>query len=389
MKKNAYIVILLLLLMLLDSYVLLAREDQPLVTMLFFETDLREALNEISLQTGVNIIMDHTVSGMVTADIQDLPLEKALDMILMSGGYTYKKYDDFYFVGLADVKNFSFTSLSELEVVNLKYVKVEDVLDIIPATYRDYVTGNRQKNTITINAPDRIMELLMGIIKEVDQPRAQVEIKVLVTEIDSRYIKEFGSDLFSFSTADEIVTGFAYDNNSSLLSIQGDIYGQLLSRIKLLQEDKKASIEADPRIIVAEGESAELFIGDQQILLINSDDEDIAARIEKLNIGVGLKVTVERIVEDNIMLSLAPEVSYLLKSRRPDIIIKENSVSTTISLKNGQTVALAGMTARGESAYNKSIPYLDEIPLLRWLFSLEGESGAETELLVFVTPVIR
>src|SRR5690554_3864823 len=345
-KKNAYIVILLLLLMLLDSYVVLAREDQPLVTMLFFETDLREALNEISLQTGVNIIMDHTVSGMVTADIQDLPLEKALDMILMSGGYTYKKYDDFYFVGLADVKNFSFTSLSELEVVNLKYVKVEDVLDIIPATYRDYVTGNRQKNTITINAPDRIMELLMGIIKEVDQPRTQVEIKVLVTEIDSRYIKEFGSDLFSFSTADEIVTGFAYDNNSSLLSIQGDIYGQLLSRIKLLQEDKKASIEADPRIIVAEGESAELFIGDQQILLINSDDEDLAARIEKLNVGVGLKVTVERIVEDNIMLSIAPEISYLVKSRRPDLIIKENSVSTTLSLKDGQTVARAGMTAR-------------------------------------------
>lgn len=389
MRRNIFIVILLLLLLFLASYVSLAREEQPLVTMLLFETDLREALNEIALQTGVIIIMDHTVSGTITADIQDLPLEKALDMILMSGGYTYKKYDDYYFVGLADVKNASFSNLSELEVVNLKYVKVEDVLDVIPSTYRDYVTGNRQKNTITINAPARIMDLLRGIIKEVDQPRAQVEIKVLVTEIDSRYIKEFGSDLFSFSTADEIVKGFAYDNSSSLLSIQGDVYGQLLSRIKLLQEKKQASIEADPRIIIAEGESAELFIGDQQILLINSDDEDLAARIEKLNVGVGLKVTVERIVEDNIMLSIAPEISYLVKSRRPDLIIKENSVSTTISLKDGQTVALAGMTARGESAYNKSIPYLDEIPLLRWLFSLDGGSGTETELLVFVTPVIR
>ena len=233
MRRNIFIVILLLLLLFLASYVSLAREEQPLVTMLLFETDLREALNEIALQTGVIIIMDHTVSGTITADIQDLPLEKALDMILMSGGYTYKKYDDYYFVGLADVKNASFSNLSELEVVNLKYVKVEDVLDVIPSTYRDYVTGNRQKNTITINAPARIMDLLRGIIKEVDQPRAQVEIKVLVTEIDSRYVKEFGSDLFSFSTADEIVKGFAYDNSSSLLSIQGDVYGQLLSRIKL------------------------------------------------------------------------------------------------------------------------------------------------------------
>ena len=153
----------------------------------------------LPLQTGVIIIMDHTVSGTITADIQDLSLGKSLDMILMSGGYTYKKYDDYYFVGLADVKNASFSNLSELEVVNLKYVKVEDVLDVIPSTYRDYVTGNRQKNTITINAPARIMGLaLRGIIKEVDQPRAQVEIKVLVTEIDSRYVKEFGSDLSVF-----------------------------------------------------------------------------------------------------------------------------------------------------------------------------------------------
>ncbi|MGB4373482.1 MAG: hypothetical protein WBI93_07905, partial [Halanaerobiales bacterium] len=108
-----------------------AEENQPLVSLLLFETDLREALNEISLQTGVNIIMDQTVSGIVTADIQDLPLEKALQMLLLSGGFTYKKYDDFYFVGLADIKNASFTGLSELEVIRLNYVKVEDVLDII------------------------------------------------------------------------------------------------------------------------------------------------------------------------------------------------------------------------------------------------------------------
>jgi type IV pilus assembly protein PilQ len=388
-RKNTLLKVFIFLLLILGSFPLSAEENQPLVSLLLFETDLREALNEISLQTGVNIIMDQTVSGIVTADIQDLPLEKALQMLLLSGGFTYKKYDDFYFVGLADIKNASFTGLSELEVIRLNYVKVEDVLDIIPANYKDFVTGNRLKNTITINAPGREMDLLKGIIAEVDQPRAQVEIKVLVTEVDSRYLEEYGSDLFSFAKTDEIVTGFAYDSKSSLLSIQGDIHGQLLSRIRLLQEEKKASIEADPRIIIAEGETAELFIGDQQILLINSEDEDLAARIEKLNVGVGLKVSVERVVEDNIMLNIAPEISYLLKARRPDIIIKENSVSTSISLKNGQTIALAGMTTRGDSSYNKSIPYLNEIPLLRWLFSLDEKSTKETELLVFVTPVIR
>ena len=57
-------------------------EDEPLVNIMLFETDLREALSEISLQTGVTIIADQTVSGQVTADLQDVPLEKALRMIL-------------------------------------------------------------------------------------------------------------------------------------------------------------------------------------------------------------------------------------------------------------------------------------------------------------------
>ena len=36
---------------------------EPLVTLVFFEMDLREALRELALQTGVNIMMDENVAG--------------------------------------------------------------------------------------------------------------------------------------------------------------------------------------------------------------------------------------------------------------------------------------------------------------------------------------
>ena len=78
MRKNTLLKVFIFLLLILGSFPLSAEENQPLVSLLLFETDLREALNEISLQTGVNIIMDQTVSGIVTADIQDLPLEKEI-----------------------------------------------------------------------------------------------------------------------------------------------------------------------------------------------------------------------------------------------------------------------------------------------------------------------
>ena len=102
-------------------------EDEPLVNIMLFETDLREALSEISLQTGVTIIADQTVSGQVTADLQDVPLEKALRMILFTGGLSFRKVDDYYIVGLPDPRNTTFSALVETEIVRLKNVTAQEV----------------------------------------------------------------------------------------------------------------------------------------------------------------------------------------------------------------------------------------------------------------------
>ena len=110
---------------------LASTSEQPLVNMLFFETDLREALSEISMQTGVNIMPDQTVSGVVTADLQDVPLEQALKILLFGGGYSFRKVDDnLYFVGLPDPRNTSFGQLVESEVILLDNVTVAQVMAV-------------------------------------------------------------------------------------------------------------------------------------------------------------------------------------------------------------------------------------------------------------------
>ena len=76
--------------------------QEPLVSTVFFETDVRDAVNELIFQTGINIIMDETVRGIVTLDLRDVPLEKALTMLSMAGGFSFRKIDDYYFLGIAD-----------------------------------------------------------------------------------------------------------------------------------------------------------------------------------------------------------------------------------------------------------------------------------------------
>ncbi|MEJ5229514.1 MAG: hypothetical protein WHT65_05890 [Pseudothermotoga sp.] len=62
-------------------------EEEPLVSNFFQDTYILDALADISAQTGIPIIADTTVSGFVTIELKDVPLEKALKMILMPGGY--------------------------------------------------------------------------------------------------------------------------------------------------------------------------------------------------------------------------------------------------------------------------------------------------------------
>ncbi|MFW5981011.1 MAG: hypothetical protein ACOCRU_00385 [bacterium] len=364
-------------------------DDDILVSLMFFETDIQEALNEISLQTGINIIPDHTVSGVITADLEDVPIEEALRIILMSGGYTYRKIDDFYFVGLADPKSRTFQELSELTLVELENINVGTLLDVLPANLSEFVEGNRQSNVLTINAPSRHFDMIMKLINSLDKPQKQVEVSILVTEIDSRSLEEMGTDFFNFNTSEGSQNELGYNLEDNLFFMETNVFGQLMTNIKLLKEEQKASIEADPKVIVAEGESAELFIGDQQIILLDSNDTNSSTRIEKVEVGVLLELNIDRISGGDIIMNVSPEISQFVENNSPDIIIRESSLSTTVRIPNGQTMAIAGMTVMDESYYSQEVPGLSKVPLLRWLFKHERESQAEKELLVFVTPVIR
>ena len=52
-------------------------------------------MTELTLQTGVNIILDANVQGVVTLDLVDVP-DQALRMLALPGGYEVHKIDDYF-----------------------------------------------------------------------------------------------------------------------------------------------------------------------------------------------------------------------------------------------------------------------------------------------------
>ena len=94
--------------------------EEPLVTNIFDSEDIINVLRDISAQTGVNILADPSVQGWVTLELLDVPLEKALEMILAPFGYAFVKVGDYYMVGMPDETNPAFPLFTRTEVVRLK-----------------------------------------------------------------------------------------------------------------------------------------------------------------------------------------------------------------------------------------------------------------------------
>jgi len=71
-------------------------EDPILISHVFYDTDIREALADIASQAMVTILVDDSVSGFITLEVTDVSLEKALEMVLAPGGFVYKKMDQIF-----------------------------------------------------------------------------------------------------------------------------------------------------------------------------------------------------------------------------------------------------------------------------------------------------
>ena len=365
--------------------------EQPLVNLFLFDTGIRDALSEITIQTGINIIPDSTVSGRVTVDLQDVPLEQALRVILIGGGFSFRKIDDFYFVGLPDPRSLTFRELAETQIVALSNVTAGQVISAMPSFLTSYVKGERDSKMLTITAPPSELNRIIEFIQTIDIKAKQVEIQVIVTEISTKALKELGTNLFEFSMG--AGERFKSDWSASLglqnnvLALGTNLFGNLLMNLKALEETQEARIHADPRVLVSDGQPAELFVGDRQILLL-ADSNDKATRVERIEVGMHLKVT-PQIQGDEILLSIAPEMSHFVSESKSNLVVKQSSVSTTVRLQDGQTAVLAGMTLQEEGDQSKKVPILGDIPIIRWLFRSDSTRASEKELLIFVTPVIK
>ena len=111
------------------------------------------------------------------------------------------------------------------------------------------------------------------------------------------------------------------------------------------------------------------------------------SQLQQIKTGITLKVTPYMSDDGQITMVLNPSVSNvsgMTSAGLPIDIIRD--ASTTVRVKDGETIAIGGMTYTNEIHTRAKVPILGDLPVLGQLFRYYDESKTKTDVIIMITP---
>lgn len=379
--------------------------DGVRVNNVFYETDIREALNEISEQTNIPIIIDDTVQGTVNIKFENTPLDEALIKLLLPGGFSSREMDGYYLVGFPQTGNPTFKHLSKTKLIRPVYMKPGEIANLLSDDYKPFIKVNDNSNIIVITSPPDILRRICDNIAVIDSKPGQIMLKAFIVDLTSSAKRALGFDWWPSLEAGVRIGGEKLDLSASLesgfkfsLKHPADLLtNNFATSFHALVESGEAKVWATPRVVTVDGKKAVINISSEQIFSIVSGPENyLQVTTKEMTSGVILEITPRVSVNGEICLTIhKAEVGTISKSGeagatgKPLPVLTKRSVSTTVVVNNQETIVIGGLLEKQSDGSRKSIPGLDNVPgLNNTVFGMETKNRQERDLMIFITPII-
>lgn len=213
----------------------------------------------------------------------------------------------------------------------------------------------------------------------------QVMLKVRIAELSRSALREIGARFSAqagdFSFASDLAVAGAFtavldttDVQLSLAAISSNGYSKIL---------------AEPNLVTLSGRPANFIAGGEfAVPTVVGVDGVEAATTSFRAFGTLVAFTPTVLDKDRIRLQVSPTFSTLNESATVNGIpgLNIRTVDTTVDLREGQWLAIAGLIQDQQSGGKARIPYIGDIPILDTIFSRKNATREETELLVLVSP---
>jgi type IV pilus assembly protein PilQ len=368
----------------------------------FDQTDVREAIQVLATSSNQTVVIDETVGGVTSAQIQNASFEVALTKVLEPLGLYFARHEDAYYVAPPDPDSPLFSKISKRFQYSPLHHEVKGLLLLLPPRHKKYLNNSEGRNLILVDAPPAIGDEIMTRLKEMDTPVAQIELEAIVCVVSPDSGFRFGLDwnhVVGINGVDSLkagMTGLSFSGSASPNGARSAFsdFAVTSAFVRLLAQEGYITIRAAPRVTTKDGEKASIAINRETFFSLQGSAANafFSPTIQKVEAGISLDIT-PRLHGDMISVHISKaEVSEDIRSSdavltsNPYPIINRRTVSTNVNVPEGHTIVIGGLVQRQTVERVNRIPILSRIPLAGRLFQTIEKQEQDAEVAIFISP---
>jgi general secretion pathway protein D len=180
------------------------------------------------------------------------------------------------------------------------------------------------------------------------------------------------------------------------LSYFGNIGPNWDVALQAAETDSHASIIQRPRIQTSQAKAASFFVG-QTVPYVTGSTYGSAygnsSSYSQLSVGVELDVTPFINPDGLVVMDINQEIDDISGSTPINGVgnipnTDKRTLSSEIAVRTGDTVMLGGFIRNQKSTSRSGVPFLQDIPLLGYLFASHSDAKQREELIVMMRPTV-
>ena len=352
------------------------------------KADIQGLIGEIARKGGISVAVDDAVDRKVSLNLDGVSPEEALRDISTAYGLALSQSNGVYTLSEGVPTDLATYNASSTQSFRMQNTQAQNASGLLPNFLYSYVKVNSEQNAVVVTAPSQMLAKIGQDLKKMDVAPPQIAVEAIAVELTDSTDKDLG---ISFGNAKQGV--FSTTDNGGTLSYSniGNLPSSFAFNLRALEIAGKARVRARPQMAVTNGRTANLFIGAQRFILTQYNQYgQTQTRIQSVDVGVKLSVTPLTGGNGEITTRIIPEVSNIteldLQTGLP--VLSSRRAETTVRVKDGETIAIGGLTLDQEQTTKSKIPFFGDLPLVGGLFRGRKKTTVRTELVIFVTPRI-
>ena len=415
------------------------------VTFKFQNMDYKEAMSLMAKIGGVNILVGDDVAGAVSAELVNVPWDKAFNALLDIKNYaadidvasniirvatpaTLTSQESYKSARAQAVKNK--VELEDSvepvisEIFRLYYISPAEAKATITELFTStsatgtfipiQITEEKTTRSIIVRGKEKDLDVVDKVIREIDVRTKQVLMEVFIVDASSTFEQELGRRMGAAYTKKRLraggmsggssvvaadgtdaaisdTTGVATDQLFSLGTSAGTSGIGILRRtgsavlkveLQAMEELRLNKIVSNPKVFTLDNQTATIKQGQA----IPTSGGDGATTFT--DAALILTVTPSIIGDGNVLLDIALNNDKPVQTLDGSVGIGTMAINTKLLVADGDIVVIGGIKRNSVDDNSQRVPGLSNAPIIGKLFKGSVKEDDLSELLVFIAPRI-